>query len=369
VRSGTDCAIIGTLPVAAHLGAHTWEAPMLARKLLWLVPALVALPLQAQDLQVVELGECALESGEVLAPCDLAYRTYGELNAARDNAILISTWWGGTSASWTGILGSGLIDLAGFYTIVVDAFGNGVSTSPTTSPTQGGEAFPLISIGDMVHSQHRLVTDVMELDGLYAVMGFSMGGMQTFEWLVEYPGFFDKAVAISGSPRLGPYDIARWETGLHVLELFEACECEAAAAAYAGLSILTSNSPEYQARVTDRTTVQTVLAQQARQSVQRWSGGRTKDIASQTRAMINLDISRGFGGDMAAAAAAIQAELLVIVNAVDHVVTPGPALEFAELAGAQTVVLDDDCGHLSALRSCSGTEMTVAISAFLARDD
>ena len=342
---------------------------MLARRLLWLVPALVALPLQAQDLQVAELGECALESNQVLAPCDLGYRTYGELNAARDNAILISTWFGGTSAAWTGILSSGLIDLEGFYTIVVDAFGNGVSTSPTTSPTQGGEAFPLISIGDMVHSQYRLVTDVLGLDGLYAVMGISMGGMQTFEWLVEYPEFFGKAVSIIGSPRLGPYDIARWETELRVLELFEACECEEATAAYSGLRMLTLNSPEYHARVTDRTTVQAALAQQGRQSLQTLSGGRTKNIASQLRAMIDLDISRGFGGDMAAAAAAIRAELLVIVDAVDHLVTPGPALEFAELAGAKSVVLNDDCGHLSAFQSCSGTEMTMAISAFLARDD
>ena len=59
----------------------------------------------------------------------------------------------------------------------------------------------------------------------------------------------------------------------------------------------------------------------------------------------------------------------VIVEAVDHLVTPGPALEFAELAGAQSLVLDDDCGHLGAFQSCSGTDMTVAISAFLARDD
>ena len=63
------------------------------------------------------------------------------------------------------------------------------------------------------------------------------------------------------------------------------------------------------------------------------------------------------------------AELLVVVDAVDHLVTPGPALEFAELAGAQSVVLDDDCGHLSAFQACSGTLMTEAISAFLARDD
>ena len=72
---------------------------------------------------------------------------------------------------------------------------------------------------------------------------------------------------------------------------------------------------------------------------------------------------------MAAAAAAIQADLLVIVDAVDHLVTPGPALEFAELAGAKSLVLEDDCGHLSAFQGCSGTAMTEAISAFLVRND
>ena len=341
---------------------------MRARKLLLIIPALVAFPLQAQELQVAELGECALEGGAVLAPCDLAYRTYGELNAERDNAILISTWFGGNSAAWTGILGSGLIDLEGFYTIVVDAFGNGVSSSPTTSPTQRGEAFPLISIGDMVHSQHRLVTEVLGLDGLYGVMGISMGGMQTFQWLVEYPGFFDKAVSIIGSPRVGPYDIARWETELRVLELFELCGCEDAAAAHAGLSILTTYTPDYHFRVTDRNTVQANLDRQG-QNVQRLSEGRSKNIATQLRAMINLDISRNFGGDMAAAAAAMQAELLVIVNATDHLVTPGPALELVELTGAQSLVLNDDCGHLSPFQACSGTQMTEAISAFLAKDD
>ncbi len=341
---------------------------MHARRLLLIAAALYAVPIQAQDLQVAELGECVLESGEVLAPCDLAYRTYGELNAARDNAILISTWFGGTSAAWTGILGSGLIDLEGFYTIVVDAFGNGVSTSPTTSPTQSGAAFPLISIGDMVHSQHRLVTELLDLDGLYAVLGISMGGMQTFQWLVEYPDFFQKAVPIIGSPRLAAYDIARWETELRVLELFEACQCEEAAAAHSGLSMLTINTPEYHARITDRTTIQALLTTQGAQNVQRLSEGRSKDIATQLRAMINHDVSRAFGGDIAAAASAIRADLLVVVDVDDHLVTPGPALAFAESVGAQSLVLEDDCGHLSPFVRCSGTQMTSAISAFLARN-
>jgi homoserine O-acetyltransferase len=341
---------------------------MFARKLLCIVPALVAFPLQAQDLQVAELGECTLESGEVLAPCDLAYRTYGQLNAARDNAILIPTWFGGTSAAWTGILGSGLIDAEGLYAIVVDAFGNTVSTSPTTSPTQGGEAFPLVSIGDMVHAQYRLVTDVMGLDGLYAVLGISMGGMQTFEWLVEYPDFFAKAVSIVGSPRVGPFDLARWETELRVIELYEACECAEAAAAHAGLSILTTNTPDYHFRVTDRDNVQANLERQG-QSARSLSEGRSKNIAMQLRAMINHDISRSFGGDIGQAAAAMEVELLVVVNATDHLVTPGPALAFAKETGSPSLILNDDCGHLSPFQSCSGSLMTDAISAFLARED
>ncbi len=347
---------------------------MSARKQLPILAALVVLSplagvrLQAQDLQVAELGECVLESGEVLAPCDLGYRTYGELNAARDNAILISTWFGGNSAAWTGILGGGLIDLDGFYTIVVDAFGNGVSTSPTTSPTQGGGAFPLVSIGDMVHSQYRLVTDVIGLDGLYAVLGISMGGMQTFEWMVEYPDFFEKAVPIIGSPRVAAFDLARWETELRVLELFDLCGCEEAAAAHAGLSLLTINTPEYHFRVTDRNTVQANLARQG-QNPRGLSDGRSKNIAMQLRAMINHDITRDFGGDLARVAAAMQVELLVVVNATDHLVTPGPALEFAELAGAPSLVLADDCGHLSPFQACSGSVMTETISGFLARED
>lgn len=332
-----------------------------------LVP-LLACPLHAQELRVAELGSCELDSGEVLSPCDLAYRTYGDLNADRDNAVLIPTWFGGTSNDWTQLIESGLAPMDGFHAIVVDAFGNGVSTSPTTSPTQGGSAFPAVSIGDMVSAQYRLVTEVLGLEELYAVIGVSMGGMQTFEWLVEYPDFFAKAVPIIGSPRLGAYDIARWEIELSVLELMEQCACDAAAVAYSGLRILTSQTPEYHERVTDRTTVQADLSRQAEQALASLTDGRSRNVASQLRAMIGHDISRKFDGDMVATGEAIKADLLVIVGQDDHLVTPTPALEFAKLVGAATVVLKDDCGHLSPFLSCSGGQMTQAIAEFLTRD-
>ena len=77
--------------------------------------------------------------------------------------------------------------------------------------------------------------------------------------------------------------------------------------------------------------------------------------------MITHDVADG--GAMSEAARRLRSEMLVIVSGTDHVVTPGPALEFAELAGAETLVLDNDCGHLAPL--CASAETGSAIYAFL----
>ena len=65
--------------------------------------------------------------------------------------------------------------------IFVDAFGNGVSSSPSNSETQPGSRFPTITIRDMVRQQHRFLTEVLGIEHLLAVTGISMGGMQSFE--------------------------------------------------------------------------------------------------------------------------------------------------------------------------------------------
>ncbi len=127
-----------------------------------------------------ELGDLTFESGEVLRGARLAYRQVGELNADKSNAIVFPTWFTGTSEELftTGRLDA--IDTDRFFLIVVDAFGNGVSSSPSNHPH-----FPGVTIGDMVHAQYRLVTEVFGIERLYAVMGISMGGMQTFEWIMR----------------------------------------------------------------------------------------------------------------------------------------------------------------------------------------
>ena len=337
-----------------------------------LVPALAALlfwvwsvPAQGQELRTAELDSCQLESGETLRPCSVAYRTMGSLNPQRDNAVLVPTWFTGTSEEAAGFFAT-LVDTTSFYVVVVDALGNGVSTSPSNSPTQGGEAFPRISIGDMVATQYRLVTEELGLRGLYAVTGASMGGMQTYEWMVSHPRFFEKAVPLIGSPKLGPYDIALWETELRVLDLYETCKCADAAATLAGLIMLIGSSPEAFHAQTDPAEVETSLEFAAQVTLGR-PDGWTHDMASQLHAMIEHDVSRHHGGNMATTAAATEVDLLSVVVGTDHVVTPWPAIKFAELAGGESIVLDNAGGHGGL--SVPGAEYMNQVRAFLARNE
>ena len=155
------------------------------------------------------LGSCSLESGEVIQPCNISYRLYGELNGDKSNVVLMPSWHNGTSADSAkyNYLGPGaMVDTNKYFVIAVDVFGGGVSSSPSNQGASPDPSFPQFSIRDMVHSQYRLLTEHLQLERLHAVVGASMGAYQAYEWMMLYPHYVDRFVPIEGAPWISYYD-------------------------------------------------------------------------------------------------------------------------------------------------------------------
>ena len=162
-----------------------------------------------------DIGNLELEEGGTIRDCKLAYATFGERSEAKDNAILIPTWYSGTSKIMEDVyIGEGrALDPAKYFIIIVNQIGNGLSSSPHNTPPPGGMGyFPRVRIGDDVRAQHKLVTELFGLDSLALVVGGSMGAQQTYEWAVRYPDMVRRAAPIAGTARNTIHDFLFTET-------------------------------------------------------------------------------------------------------------------------------------------------------------
>lgn len=319
----------------------------------------------AQEQKFADIGDFKLESGEMIKDCRIGYRTYGKLNADDSNAVLFTTWAGGTTEQASGQFApGGLIDTNKFFVVAVDAFANGVSSSPSNSKLQPRMKFPQFAMVDNVNAQHQLLTKALKIKHLYAVYGISMGGMQTFQWMVTYPDFMDKAIPVVGTPQPAPYDLILWETQNEVLISDAAWKggeyTSNPSRLFAwGFGKLILTSPE---DVNSKMTREQVFDEIAK--ARKDTGGMdVNDNIRQIQGMLSLDVTKGFGGSWERTAAAVKAKTLVIVAAKDAVVTPGPALKFAKLINAKTVVLEGNCGHLATV--CESSTVNAEIKKFL----
>jgi len=324
--------------------------------------SLVAL---AQQEQFANIGDLKLQNGGVIRNCRIGYRTFGQLNADKSNVVVFPTWAGGTTEQLQSSIGPGkLVDSTRYFVIAIDALSNGVSSSPSNSRLQPRMKFPKFTLRDTVESQHRLLTEVLHIDRVKAIVGISMGGMQVFQWLVSYPQFMEKAVPIVGSPRLAPYDLLLWQAQIEALMRDRDwnggnyTSNPARAVDFAFGELLLTTPTDYNRRMTR----ERVLADldKARRDAKR---SDANDKIRQDQAMMALDVSRDFGGSLERAARAVKAKVLVVVAKFDHVVTPGPATEFASLLGAKLLELESDCGHLAT--ACESRRLNEAVNDFL----
>jgi homoserine O-acetyltransferase len=172
----------------------------------------------------------SLDSGATLAPVEVAYEAYGELNAAKTNAILILHAFSGDAHAagishetgkpgwWDNMIGPGKAFNTNKYFVVCSNVLGGCrgSTGPSSlNPATGkpyAMSFPVITIGDMVRLQKMLI-DRLGIERLLAVSGGSMGGMQALEWTVAYPESVVAAIPIATTTRHSAQQIAFNEVG------------------------------------------------------------------------------------------------------------------------------------------------------------
>lgn len=297
------------------------------------------------ELKLVNIGDFTTTEGNIINDCKIGYRTVGKLNDDKSNVVLWPTWFGGTSDD---IITDGLpiaIDTAGLYIIIVDALANGVSSSPSNTLN-----FPKITIRDMVNSQYNLLVNHMGIKHVYAIMGISLGGTQTFEWLVAYPKFMDKAIPITGTPKPSFYDIHFNTIQLDMLEEAGSNEKRLDFAIKRAYDIFKLNirTPNYITRT---------------QSLESPSMIGPGDYLANLRVIIQHDIYSSSKRNLDEIKDVIKAEVLVIVSHQDHIVNPVNPIAFAKVLNYEFLELTGDCGHLAPW--CESEKVKKAVSDFL----
>ena len=182
------------------------------------------------DTQTATFAELPLDCGVTLLNVEVAYETYGTLNADRSNAILVLHAFSGDAHAagvnretgqpgwWSQMIGPGLaFDTDRYFVISSNVLGGcrGTTGPGSIDPATGehyGMRFPVITVNDMVRLQKRLI-EHLGITRLLAVAGGSMGGMQALEWAVAYPDSVAAVIPIAATSRHSAQQIAFNEVG------------------------------------------------------------------------------------------------------------------------------------------------------------
>lgn len=323
---------------------------------------------RAQDgsQQIAELEACKLNSGQVILDCRVGYRTFGTLNRDRTNVVIMPSWLNGRSEDLVSLFGHQpsehrLVDTWRFFGVAFDAFGDGVSSSPSNSPRQHGTAFPEFTPEDMARAQYRVLTEVLHVSHVHAAVGLSLGGHQVFAWAVLYPKFIDLAVPIIGSPQATNFDRLSKQIVIDAIESDPGYnhgnytkQPALKLANEIGTMMLTT--PAYRNSEAPRDQYALWLAK-----IEAPQRQDANDRVWQARAILAHDVLHG--RPLEEVARSVPVKFLVIVAAEDRMVAPAPALAWAKAVGAETYVSRGECAHL--IMNCDAEAVHERVERFL----
>ncbi len=318
------------------------------------------------------LGRMTLESGAVLDDLRVSYVVHGDLQDQTKPIVLGLCAIGSTHHRLDFLIGPGhALDPARYTTIVVDALGNGLSSSPSNSSAQPRERFPAFTIRDMVQSQ-KLLLDSLGIASLHAIAGASMGGMQALQWGVSYPAFMRHIVALVPMAKTTPWSQALNEAARLALRAALAAPNAVQfdwSAWVAITNILAMRSPARFA------------LDVAGSSMPEWLASRTEawrlqqfdplDWIYQSQAYDNHDVGTtpGFAGNTERALSAIRARTMIALPRIDlyNPVEEG-AWAAQHIANCKLLQLPSDSGHLAASDAdpASAALLNLEIKDFLA---
>ena len=310
------------------------------------------------DYRIFELGDVDLQCGLRLRGARLAYQTYGELNARKDNVIVFPTFFSSRHEANEPMIGPGMaLDPSRYFIIVPNLFGNGISSSPSNTPEPYDRArFPTITYYDNIRCQHRLVTEQFGIEKIALVCGFSMGAQQTFHWGALYPDLVERIAPWCGSARTSVHNKvflegvkaalradAAWKNGWY--DAPPKVGLRAMARVYAGWA-------PSQAFYREKVYLDLGFSSLEDYLVTAWEGRYLQLDANDILAMVATwqagDISDNprYGGDFARALGSIKAKAFVMPSRTDQYFPPEDnEIEVSLMPSAELRVIETIWGH------------------------
>ena len=311
------------------------------------------------DYEVFDLGDFELLSGEVLRSAKLAYKTHGALNGARDNVIVFPTWYAGRHTDNEALIGEdSALDPSRYFIVVANQFGNGLSSSPSNTPSpQDRMRFPLVTPYDNVRAQYRLLTERYRVERIALAVGFSMSGQQAFHFGALYPERVERIAPICGSAKTSVHNFVFLE-GIKAA-LTADCAWQEGEYKSPPVSGIRAFSRVYTGWFASqsffREGLHTVFGGDGVEGIfsmaeQAFGSFDANDLLAMVATWQSADIGAHprFGGDLAAALAAIRARAFVMPSRTDLYFPPEDnEIEVDQMPNAELRVIPSIWGHMA----------------------